>query len=633
MAFPTIPTVAGNTLLSTTTTTATTTHTFPSLTTLAPQAGDLLIAICVQYQGGTANNEFTSWGAAGFTETRDQATVTALDQAIGVAHKIATGSESGTFAVTSGHSFRSVNFLMRIPAATWHGTTIPEVSDIVRATNAVADVGSLNPAGWAAEDTLWIAVAGHSETSTTGSPPVITASPTNYSGDLIVARNADATGNITAGVAFFQNNAAAEDAGVWTVSNANRGNGAALTIAIRPSAVVPQTVDLTPATETDTAGTLLQVHSLAPAAESDGAQAFAIEKHVAITAAAEADAAQGISTSSGAQSVTLTPAAESDAAQALDVDKSTSLTPTAEADAAQALNLDKTVTLTPAAETDAAVALAVGSIQHVTLTPATEADAAQAVTVAKQATVTAAAESDAAVALSTGGPISVTLTPAVETDTAGTLQQAHSLTAATEADAAQALSFTTGGAPTHVDLTPATEIRRGADARCSEGGHAQPRRPDHRPAAAVRLPADRHRAAAHGAQGRDAHPRPPRPTRQSRSRPAARITSTSPPLPNPDQAQALSVTKPIHITLSRRRRDGYRIPRHGEPVRLDRRRSRDRRGDRAPSRDRSPPHARRGNGRAGHARHRQADPALAHARDGSRPSGRGHDRWPLHPQR
>ncbi len=234
MAFPTIPTTAGNTLLSTTTSPASTTHTFPSLTTLAPAAGDLIIAVCVQYQGGSANAEFSSWGAS-LTETRDDATVTALDQAIGVAHKTASGSESGTFTVTSAHSFKSVNFLMRIPAATWHGTTIPEVAAVVRATNAAADPGSLDPANWDAEDTLWIAVYGHSETSTTGSPPTVDAAPTNYSGALIVARVADAVGDITAGVAFRQVNASSEDAGTWTVTNAIRGNGAATTIAVRPA--------------------------------------------------------------------------------------------------------------------------------------------------------------------------------------------------------------------------------------------------------------------------------------------------------------------------------------------------------------------------------------------------------------
>jgi len=239
MAFPTIPTAASANLLSTTTSAASTTHTFPNLQSLrsgaGPQAGDLLIAIIVQYQGGTAGNQFSSWGAS-FTEIADLSTVTALDQAIGVAYKQANGSETGTFTVTSANSFMSVNFLMRIPAGEWDPATAPEVSSIVRATGAVADAASFNPTNWDAEDTLWIAVYGHSETTTTGNPPDITAPPTNYTGQLIVARGADAVGNITGAVAFRQVNAAAEDAGVWTVTNANRGNGAALVIAVRPGA-------------------------------------------------------------------------------------------------------------------------------------------------------------------------------------------------------------------------------------------------------------------------------------------------------------------------------------------------------------------------------------------------------------
>jgi len=239
MAFPTVPTAAGNTLLSASTSTASTTHTFPSLTTLAPAAGDLIFAICVQYQGGNANTEFSSWGAS-LTELLDDSNATALDLAVGVAYKIASGSESGTFTVTSAHSFKSVQFLMRIPAATWHGTTAPEALAAVRATGAVPDPGALTPS-WGADDTLWISVDGQSETSTTGSPPTLDTPPTNYSGQLIVARNADAVGNITAGVAFRQLNASSEDVGVWTATNAVRGNGLATVIAVRPAAPPPPT--------------------------------------------------------------------------------------------------------------------------------------------------------------------------------------------------------------------------------------------------------------------------------------------------------------------------------------------------------------------------------------------------------
>ena len=233
MTFPTIPTTGANTLLSSTTSPASTTHTFPNLTTLAPGAGDLIIACCVQYQGGTANAEFGTWGAS-LIEFLDDALGSGTGNgANGFAYKIATGSESGTFTVTSAHSFKSVNFLMRIPAATWHGTTPPERTASARAAGAAGDPDSLSPS-WGADDTLWIAVGGQTETSTTGSPPTLTASPTNYSGDLIVARVADAVGDITAGVGFRQLNAASEDVGTWTGSNLNRGNGIASVIAVRP---------------------------------------------------------------------------------------------------------------------------------------------------------------------------------------------------------------------------------------------------------------------------------------------------------------------------------------------------------------------------------------------------------------
>jgi len=233
VAFPTTPTVAGNTLLSSTTSPASTTHTFPSLTTLAPQAGDLLIAICLLYTGstgGSAGDQFSAWGGS-FNELADLETTTALDVAIGIATKTAVGGETGTFTVTSATSVKSVQFLMRIPAGTWKAI---ENSAATRSVGGVPDPASFDPAGWAAEDTLWIAVYGHSETTTTGSPPTIDTAPTNFTGASIVARVADAVGDITAAVAFRAQNASAQDVGTWTVSNPTRGNGAAVVLAIRP---------------------------------------------------------------------------------------------------------------------------------------------------------------------------------------------------------------------------------------------------------------------------------------------------------------------------------------------------------------------------------------------------------------
>ena len=135
----------------------------------------------VKYDGNSTNAEFSSWGG-GFTEFVDQAAWSrTVPGAIGAAYKLdATGSETGTFTVTSAGSGRSVMFLMAIPGA--HTTTPPEATARATGTTAAADPAALNPTGWDAEDTLWIAVANNDETSLTGSFTGITAAPTNYTG-------------------------------------------------------------------------------------------------------------------------------------------------------------------------------------------------------------------------------------------------------------------------------------------------------------------------------------------------------------------------------------------------------------------------------------------------------------------
>lgn len=243
MAFPTIPTAGANTLLTSNQATATTTHTFPSLTTLAPAAGNLMIAVIVTYQGGSTNAEFTGWGA-GFTEFVDQSANSTTIQSIGAAYKFATGSETGTFTVTSVASNRSVMFLMEILGA--HASTVPEATAKANGTTAAADPVALNPAGWDAEDTLWIAVAVNGETSLTGSFTGITAAPTNYTNYLdsgIIG--GDVIGALEGAVAFRQLNAASEDVGTFTLDVGAAGNSA-LVIAVRPApaAAVPPVVPI-----------------------------------------------------------------------------------------------------------------------------------------------------------------------------------------------------------------------------------------------------------------------------------------------------------------------------------------------------------------------------------------------------
>jgi len=230
MAFPTIPTVAAGRVLSVLATAPSGTHTSPNLSSLTKNSGDLLIAIVIIYDGNSTNAEFSSWGGS-FTEFVDQATTATMG--IGAAYKWSTGSETGTFTVTSADASTndSAFFLLSIPGA--HATTPPEGGTIANGTTAAADPGSFDPAGWGAEDTLWIAVGGSGETGTGGTFTGIASGPASYSDYADSGISADVVGGVEGAVAFRQLNAASEDVGVFSVDLSNARNSALL-LAVRP---------------------------------------------------------------------------------------------------------------------------------------------------------------------------------------------------------------------------------------------------------------------------------------------------------------------------------------------------------------------------------------------------------------
>ena len=231
MAFPTIPTAGAGRLLSVLNTVGGATKTSPSLSSLTKNAGDLLIAICIIYDGNSTNAEFSGWGG-GFTEFGDFAGTATMG--IGVAYKWSTGSETGTFTVTTADTSAndSAFFLLSIPGA--HASTPPEAGSFATGTGA-ANPAAFNPAGWDAEDTLWIAVGGSGETSGTGSYTGLASAPTNYTNYADSGISADVVGGVEGAVAFRQLNAASEDVGAFTGDTSN-ARDSALVIAVRPAA-------------------------------------------------------------------------------------------------------------------------------------------------------------------------------------------------------------------------------------------------------------------------------------------------------------------------------------------------------------------------------------------------------------
>lgn len=245
MPFPTIPTVAAGRVLFTNQADASGTRTFPDLSSLTKNSGDLLVAIVVGYQAaGSSGAVFSSWGGS-FTEFSDQMTTSGSTLCVGMAYKISTGSETGTFTVTqaspTGHASLC---LLSIPG--WHGTTAPEASTIANGTTSAADPSSFNPSNWDAEDTLWISVVVSGMTSGTGSWTATgTTAPTNYTDRA----DSNTTDNSTVGqteiaVAFRQLNASSEDVGTAGVDTSNARNSA-LVIAVRGAPSVAYSASVT----------------------------------------------------------------------------------------------------------------------------------------------------------------------------------------------------------------------------------------------------------------------------------------------------------------------------------------------------------------------------------------------------
>ena len=253
--FPTIPTVAAGRVLTAVQANTTATRTFPNLSGLTKNSGDLLIAVVVGYQSNaTANAVWSGW-TAGWAEFLDYSTTTGM--CIGAAYKWSTGSETGTIAATQAATItgHAAMLLLSIPGA--HATTPPEGGGGAQGTAAAANPAAFNPAGWDAEDTLWISVAGSGETATTGAFDAPTTPPTNYVNAAVTALSGDVAGGVYGAVAFRQINAASEDVGTWTLDLSNARNAAAV-IAVRPvpaAAAVPTDVRVSfPTPTTDLSG-------------------------------------------------------------------------------------------------------------------------------------------------------------------------------------------------------------------------------------------------------------------------------------------------------------------------------------------------------------------------------------------
>jgi hypothetical protein len=192
----------------------------------------------------------------------------------GVAYQFTTGSEgyastgaTTTLTITSVEQSAHTTYLL----SGVNTATAPEAATATTGTSTAPNSGSLNPAGWGTEDTLWFTFASANGLSST--TPRFSAYPTNYTSGR---SDISAGGNgVVQGVARRELNAASEDPGAFTLDTSAAWR--ASTIGVRPSATV-YTLSITSASISVTASAvgLLVTRNLAISSQSISITASAV---------------------------------------------------------------------------------------------------------------------------------------------------------------------------------------------------------------------------------------------------------------------------------------------------------------------------------------------------------------------
>jgi hypothetical protein len=185
-------------------------------------SGDLVLVF--HYSGGGGTRTFPSpW-----VEIKDVAVGVAFNT--GIAYLIASGGETSV-TVTKSATQRFSAIAIRITAASWHGTTPPEVS-----TGATGDSNIPNPdavtASWGSADNLFVAVTGYDTNI------AITGYPTNYGSNQINSPSSGGSGR--GGVATRELAASNDNPGTFTLFEATEWWAG--TVVVRPAATGNQDV-------------------------------------------------------------------------------------------------------------------------------------------------------------------------------------------------------------------------------------------------------------------------------------------------------------------------------------------------------------------------------------------------------
>lgn len=186
-------------------------------------SGDLLI---VSFTAFETSSIVVTW-PAGWTSLisahHNASTSTAFTE---IRYRVADGTEGATISITTNESQESSHRSWRISGQ--HTTSAPEGA-AATGSSTTPNPPALDPAGWAAEDTLWLAIAAIDHGTRTFS-----AFPASY----VNTFDHDGLGVPNAGYGERSLNAASEDPSTFTISQTTAW--AAFTIAIRPAGGIAQ---------------------------------------------------------------------------------------------------------------------------------------------------------------------------------------------------------------------------------------------------------------------------------------------------------------------------------------------------------------------------------------------------------
>jgi hypothetical protein len=143
---------------------------------------------------------------------------------IGIAYLIATGGETSV-TVTKNTQERFSAVAIRISAASWHGTTPPEISTGVSAGSGTSVDPDAVTASWGSKTNLFIAAMAWDASAGT---ETVSSYPTNYSSNNLVGPSILSASN--GAIATRELTAASDDPGAFVISVSDEWWAAALVV-------------------------------------------------------------------------------------------------------------------------------------------------------------------------------------------------------------------------------------------------------------------------------------------------------------------------------------------------------------------------------------------------------------------